>query len=107
MIAGSYNSDRPVNITGIDEVPIKVDCVNGSIVNGVRELISYSFALTSPPGHKEYEGPRIKLFKKIINSVPSHITFYLEDDDHKPVDFNNETKSFTCQLVKLIWFVFI
>ena len=29
------------------------------------------------------------------------ITFYLEDDDHKPVDFNGETISFTCQLIKI------
>ena len=26
----------------------------------------------------------------------SHITFYIEDDDHKPVDFKKETRSFTC-----------
>ena len=31
----------------------------------------------------------------------SHITFYLEHDDHKPVDFHNETISFTCQLIKI------
>ena len=31
----------------------------------------------------------------------SHITFYLEDDDYKPVDFNGETISFTCQGVNL------
>ena len=29
------------------------------------------------------------------------MTFYFEDDDHKPVDFNNETISFTCQLIKI------
>ena len=29
------------------------------------------------------------------------ITFYLEDDDHKPIDFNGETISFTCQLIKI------
>ena len=31
----------------------------------------------------------------------SLITFYLEDDDRKPVDFNGETISFTCQLIKI------
>ena len=34
-------------------------------------------------------------------SVLSHIRFYFEDNDHKPVDFNNETISFTCQLIKI------
>ena len=101
LIAGSYKSDRPINITGIDKIHLKCDCINGSIVNGVREPILYSFALSSPPGHKIYKKPRVKLFKKINKSVLSHITFYFEDDDHKPVDFNGETISFTCQIIKI------
>ena len=101
LIAGSYKSDRPVNITGIDKIRLKCDCIQGSIVDGIREPILYSFALSSPPGHKIYKEPRIKLFKKVKKSVLSHITVYFEDDDHKPVDFNNETISFTCQLIKI------
>ena len=101
LIAGSYKSDKPINITGIDKIHLKCDCVNGSIVNGVREPILYSFVLSSPPGHKIYKEPRIKLFKKINKSLLSHITFYFEDDDHKPVDFNGRTVSFTCQLIKI------
>ena len=101
IIAGSYKSDRPINFTGIDKIHLKCDCIQGYIVNGVREPILYSFALSSPPGHKIYEEPRIKLFKKIKISVLSHITFYFEDDDYKPVDFHNETISFTCQLIKI------
>ena len=101
LIAGSYKSDRPINITGIDKIHLKCDCIQGSIVNGIREPILYSFALSSPPGHKIYKEPRIKLFKRINKSVLSHITFYFEDDDHKPVDFHNETISFTCQLIKI------
>ena len=96
MIAGSYKSDKPNNITGIDKIPLKRDCINGSIVNGVREPILYSFALSSPPGHKIYKEPRVKLFKKINKSVLSHITFYIADDDYETVDFHNETVSFTC-----------
>ena len=101
MIAGSYTSDKPVNISRNDKLYLKAGFVDGSFVNGVREPILHSFALRSPPSHKIYKEPRIKLFKKINKSVLSHITFYLEDDDHKPVDFNNETLSFTCQLIKI------
>ena len=101
LIAGSYISDRPINITGIDKIHLKCDCIQGSIVNGIRDPILYSFALSSPPGYKIYKEPRIKLFKKVDKSVLSHFTFYFEDDDHKPVDFNNETISFTCQLIKI------
>ena len=101
LIAGSYKSDKPINVTGVDKIHLKCDCIQGSIVNGKREPILYSFALPSPPGHKIYKEPRIKLFKKIKKSVLSHITFYLENEDHKPVDFENETLSFTCQLIKI------
>ena len=99
LIAGSYKSDRPINITGIDKIHLK--CIQGSIVNGVREPILFSFALSSPPGHKIFEEPRVKLFKKVNKSVLSHIVFYLEDDDYKPVDFHGETITFTCQLIKI------
>ena len=101
LIAGSYESDKPINITGIDKIHLKADCIQGSIVNGRREPILYSFALSSPPGHKIQKEPRVKLFKKINKSVLSHITFYFEDDDYKPVDFHGETISFTCQLIKI------
>ena len=101
ILTGSYKSNRPINITGIHKIHLKCDCIQGSIVNGIRESILYSFTLSSPPGHKTYKEPGIKLFKKINKSVLSHITFYFEDDDHKPVDFNNETISFTCQLIKI------
>ena len=39
LIARSYKSDRPINITGIDKIHLKCDCIQGSIVNGIRESI--------------------------------------------------------------------
>ena len=101
ILPGNYKSDRPINITGIDKVHLKCDCIEGNIMDGIREPILYSFGLNSPPEFKIFKEPRVKLFKKIITSVLSHITFYIEDDDHKPVDFHNETISFTCQLIKI------
>ena len=101
IIAGSYKSDKPINITGIDKIHLKCDCIQGSIVNGIREPILYSFASSSPPGHKIYKEPRVKLFTKIKKSVLSHITFYFEDDEHKSKHFIGETISFTCQLIKI------
>ena len=101
LIAGSFKSEKPINITGIDKVQLKCDCFDGSIMNGIREPILYSFALDQPPNHKIHKEPKVKLFKKVNKRVLSHITFYLEDDDYKPVDFNGETISFTCQLIKI------
>ena len=39
LIPGSYKSDKPLNITGIDKVQLKYDCIYGSIVIGTREQI--------------------------------------------------------------------
>ena len=61
LITGSYKSDKPINITGIDKIHLKCNFINGSIANGVREQILYSFDLSSPPGDKLYKEPRIKL----------------------------------------------
>ena len=101
MISGSYKSDKPTNNTGIDKIHLKCDCIQGSIVNGKREPNLFCFALASPPGQNIYKEPRVKLFKKINKSVLSHFTFYFEDDDYIPVDFHNETISFTCELIKI------
>ena len=89
------------DITGINRIHLKCDCIQGSIVNGIRVPIVYSLALSSLPVHKTYKELRIKLCKKITKSVLSHINFYFEDDGHKLVDFIGETISFTCQLIKI------
>ena len=101
LIAESYESDKPINFTGIFKVHLKCNSIQGSIVNGIRQPILYSFVLSSPPGHKIFVEPRVKLLKKINKSLLSHIIVYLEDDDYKPVEFHNETVSFTCQLIKI------
>ena len=101
LIAGSYKGDGPIKILGIVKNHLKCDCIHSRIVNGIRQPYLYSFALISPPGRKIYREPRIKLFKKINKTVLSHITFYLQDEDHKSVDFNGETTNFTCQLIEI------
>ena len=42
LIPGSYKSEKPNNITSIDKVHLKCDCIDGSIVNGVREPFFYT-----------------------------------------------------------------
>ena len=80
---------------------MKCDCIDGSIVNGIHEPILYSFALDQPPGHTIYKQTEVRLFKKINKFVLCHITFYVEDDDYKAVDFKGKSISFTCQLIKI------
>ena len=40
-------------------------------------------------------------FLKKNERILSHFIFYFEDNDHKPVEFNGETISFNCQLIKI------
>ena len=59
--AGTHTSEKPVMITTTDKVHLKCDCVDGSIVNGIREQISFSFNLSAPPGYKIIKEPNIIL----------------------------------------------
>ena len=36
LIPGTYKSELPINITGIDKVHLKCHSIDGSIVNGIR-----------------------------------------------------------------------
>ena len=100
-IPGSYKSDKPINDIGIEKVNSKCDCINRSILDGVRQPTFYGFALDKLPGHKIHKETRIKVSRKINKPILSHKTFYLQDDYHKAVDFNGETINFTCQLIKI------
>ena len=67
LIPGTYKRDKPFNITGNDKIHLKCDCINGSILNGIRDPILYSFALDKSPCHKICNQAREKLFSKKIN----------------------------------------
>ena len=53
------------------------------------------------PGYKLLKEPSQILFKKVNKDKIGQITFYLEDDDGYPVDFQGETITFTVLLVKI------
>ena len=99
--AGTHISEKPVMITTTDKVHLKCDCVDGSIVNGIREQILFSFNLSAPPGYKIIKEPNIILYKKINKTRLDSIQFFLEDNNHNPVDFNSETLTFTIQIIKI------
>ena len=102
-IEGTHISEKPVMITTTDKVHLKCDCVDGSIVNGIREQILFSFNLSAPPGYKIIKEPNIILYKKINKTRLDSIQFFLEDNNHNPVDFNEETLTFTIQIIKIYY----
>ena len=80
---------------------MKCDCIDGSVVNGLKQPILYSFVLEKLPGYKVFSEPETIHYKKINKSVLNTITFYLEDDNHEEVNFNGETLTFTLQMFKI------
>ena len=96
-----YLSQKNVNLSSTNKIHLKCDAIDGSVVNGVRKPILYSFVLDKPSGYKVFCEPETIHYKKINKSVLNTITFYLEDDSDKVVDFNGETLTFTLQMIKI------
>ena len=100
-IPGVYTSDKILNLNTINKIHLKCDCIDGSIQDGVRQPILFSFVLDKPSGYKVFCEPETIHYKKINKSVLNTITFYLEDDKNEEVNFNEETLTFTLQMIKI------
>ena len=100
-IPGVYTSSKNLNLSSTNKIHLKCDCIDGSIQDGVRQPILFSFVLDKPSGYKVFCEPETIHYKKINKSVLKTITFYLEDDNNKEVDFNQETSTFTLQMIKI------
>ena len=96
-----YLSQKIVSLSSTNKIHLKCDAIDGSVVNGVRQPILYSFVLDKPSGYKVFSKPETIHYKKLNKSVLNTITFYLEDDNNKKVDFNQETLTFTLQMIKI------
>ena len=96
-----YISQKIVNLSNTNKIHLKCDVIDGSVVNGIRHPILFSFVLDKKPGYKVFSEPESIHYKKINKSVLNTITFYLEDDNNKVVDFTGETLTFTLQMIKI------
>ena len=100
--AGVYTSDKIIlNLNTINKIHLKCDIIDGSIQDGIRQPILFSFVLDKPSGYKVFCQPETIHYKKINKSILNTITFYLEDDNNGEVDFNQETLTFTLQMIKI------
>ena len=84
---GTHKSDEPVVITLKDKVHLSCDCVNSSIVSGIREQLLFSFSPNAPPGYKIMKKPTTGLYKKVNKAGLGKIQTFLEDSNHNPVKF--------------------
>ena len=65
--AGVYTSDRTLNLSTFDKIHLKSDVIDGSVLNGIREPILFSFDLDKPAGYKVFCEPETIHFKKKIS----------------------------------------
>ena len=91
----NYISQKIVNLSSTNKTNLKCDVIDGSVVNGLRQPILYSFILDKKPGYKVLSEPETIHYKKINKSVLNTITFSLEDDNNQEVNFKQETLTFT------------
>ena len=90
-----YLSQKIVILSSTNKIHLKCDCIDGSIQDGVRQPILFSFVSDKPSGYKVFCEPETIHYKKINKSVSNTLTFNLEEDNNEEVDFNGETLTFT------------
>ena len=101
VIPGVYTTDKILNLSTTNKIHLKCDVIDGSVVDGVRQPILYSFVLDKLPGYKVFCEPETVQYKEINKSILNTITFYFEDDNNAEVDFNQEVLTFTLQMIKI------
>ena len=95
-----YLSQKIVNLCSTNKIHLKCDAIDGSVVDGVRQPILYSFVLDKPSGYKVFCEPETLYYKKINKSIFNTITFYSENDNIEEVNFKQEALTFTLQEIK-------
>ena len=96
-----YISQKIVNLSNTNKIHLKCDCIDGTIQDGIRQPVLFSFVLDKPAGYKVFCEPESIHYKKLNKSVLDTTTFYLEDDNNKEVNFNEETLTLTLQMIKI------
>ena len=71
-----YTSHKIVNLGSTNKINLKCDVIDGSVVNGSRQPILYTFILDKLPGYKVFSEPETIHYKKINKSVLNTITFF-------------------------------
>ena len=88
-----------MQLNTIDKIHLKCDCIDGSIQDGVRQPILFSFVLDKPSGYKVFCEPETLHYKKKQVCCEYH-NIFLEDNNNDEFDFNEETLTFTLQMIK-------
>ena len=100
-IPGVYISDQFLYLSTTNKIHLKCVCIDGSVQDGVRQPILFSFVLDKPSGYKVFCELETILYKKIKRSVLNTIRFLINDNNSEEVNFNGEVVTFTIQMIKI------
>ena len=74
---GVYTSDKIIlHSSIINKIHLNCDVIDGSIQDGVRQPILFSFVLDKPSGYKVFCQPETIHYKKLTKSVLNTINFF-------------------------------
>ena len=59
-----YFSQKIVNLSSTNKIHLKCDCIDGSVQNGLRQPILFSFVLDKPSGYKVFSEPETIQYKQ-------------------------------------------
>ena len=98
-----YISQKNANLstTNTNKFHLNCDIIEGSVVNGVRQPLFFSFVLDKPSGHKAFCEPETFHIRKINKFVLNTILVYLEYDIIQEINFKREMLTFTMQMIKI------
>ena len=96
-----YISQKFLKVGSTNKIHLKCDVIGGSVVNGLKQPLLFSFVLDKPSGYKVLCEPETIHYKRINRSVLNTVKFYLENDSDEEVNFNGEKLIFTIQMIKL------
>ena len=94
-------SEKKRNLSTMSKINLKCDVTDGSILSGLELPLLFNFMLGEPPGYRVLCELDTIHFKKINRSALNAIKFHREDDNQGEVIFNEETLTFTLQLIKI------
>lgn len=89
----THESDRVINIQGLNTISVECDLVTGSYKNGQRGRSLYSFYPSVEAGYKIIEAPSPVIYLPLNKATDQiqRITVSVVDENNRPVSFRGET----------------
>ena len=96
--AGTYTSQKIVDIMGFNTINIHCNIISGAKDNGKDTDIFYTFNLTERTGYMIINIPTNVLYQNVTKHRIEYIEFHIKDEHGRPIDFNGDVLSFTLHL---------